>query len=156
LILIAAATAPLLTDLGGGRYTFGWYAGRASFAFAACVLLAVVLSELATLHGTLARMVARLREQTQTLFEETERRETAETISASSRQRQEIAERSEEALRRAYREARKRQQEAESLATVARTINTLDLDAALRNIAESACALLEADVATVYRLDASG
>ena len=42
---------------------------------------------------------------------------------------------------------------AEALAAGARTINTLDLDAALQNIIESACALLKAQVATVFRLD---
>jgi hypothetical protein len=64
--------------------------------------------------------------------------------------------RSENALRDAYQEGRRRQQEAESLARVARTINTLDLDAALEGIAESASTLLGADVATVFRLDAGG
>jgi PAS domain S-box-containing protein len=43
--------------------------------------------------------------------------------------------------------------EAESLAAVARTINTLDLDAALESIAESASVLLRAEVAALYRLD---
>ena len=42
---------------------------------------------------------------------------------------------------------------AEALAAVARTINTLDLDAALQNITESACGLLDAHIATVFRLD---
>src|SRR5262245_21817672 len=42
---------------------------------------------------------------------------------------------------------------AEALAAGARTINTLDLDAALQNIIESACGLLKAHVATVFRLD---
>jgi signal transduction histidine kinase/CheY-like chemotaxis protein len=52
-----------------------------------------------------------------------------------------------------YHDARTRQREAESLAAIARTINTLDLDAALRNITDSACALLQGDVAVLYRLD---
>ncbi len=64
--------------------------------------------------------------------------------------------RAEEALRGAYEEARKRQRAAESLAAVARTINTLDLAGVLQAIAESASTLLEADVATVFRLDANG
>ena len=42
---------------------------------------------------------------------------------------------------------------AEALAAVARTINTLDLGAALQNITESAGALLQAQVATLFRLD---
>src|SRR6185503_6473920 len=42
---------------------------------------------------------------------------------------------------------------AEALASVARTINTLDLDAALQNITQSACELLQAHVATLFRLD---
>jgi PAS domain S-box-containing protein len=56
-------------------------------------------------------------------------------------------------LRAAYQDARTRQREAEILATVARTINTLDLDTALQKIVESASGLLEADVATLFRLD---
>jgi PAS domain S-box-containing protein len=59
--------------------------------------------------------------------------------------------RADEALRAAYVEARKRQREAESLAGVARTLNTLNLDAMLQIIADSACALLEAEAATVFR-----
>jgi PAS domain S-box-containing protein len=58
------------------------------------------------------------------------------------------------ALRAAYQDARTRQREAESLAAVARTINTLDLDTALQKIVESASTLLVADVATLFRLDA--
>jgi signal transduction histidine kinase len=42
----------------------------------------------------------------------------------------------------------------ESLAAVARTLNTLDLPAVLENIVESACTILSAEVATLYRLDA--
>jgi len=45
LTLIAAAAGPLLTSLGGRRYTFGWYAGRASFAFASLVILLVLMAE---------------------------------------------------------------------------------------------------------------
>jgi signal transduction histidine kinase/CheY-like chemotaxis protein len=55
---------------------------------------------------------------------------------------------------RLYDDACKRQREAENLATVARSINTLDLAAVLQGIAESACTLLEAEVATLFRLDA--
>ncbi len=61
--------------------------------------------------------------------------------------------RADESLRAAYVEARKRQREAESLASVARTLNTLNLDAVLQTIAESACALLDAEAATVFRLE---
>jgi len=56
-------------------------------------------------------------------------------------------------LEDAYHYASKRQREAESLASIVQTINTLDLDAALRHIAENACTLLEADVAAVFGLD---
>ena len=59
----------------------------------------------------------------------------------------------ERSLRHAYEDARRRQREAESLAAVARTINTLEFDAALQKIAESACGLLDADVAALFRLD---
>jgi PAS domain S-box-containing protein len=63
--------------------------------------------------------------------------------------------RAEESLRDAAEEARKRQGHAESLAAVARSLNTLELDAVLQSISTSACALLDADVATVFRLDAA-
>jgi signal transduction histidine kinase/ActR/RegA family two-component response regulator len=43
----------------------------------------------------------------------------------------------------------------ESLVAVARMLNTLDLDAVLGTIVESACTLLDAEVATVFRLDAA-
>jgi PAS domain S-box-containing protein len=56
-------------------------------------------------------------------------------------------------LQAAYQDARTRQREAESLAAVARSINTLDLDTALQKIVESASGLLAADVATLFRLD---
>src|SRR5262249_37450584 len=56
-------------------------------------------------------------------------------------------------LEDAYHYASKRQREAESLASIVQTINTLDLDAALRHIAENACTLLEADLAAVFGLD---
>jgi len=62
--------------------------------------------------------------------------------------------RAEQALETAYQEARQRQREAESLATISRTINTLDRDAVLRDVAESACALLRADIAAVFGLEA--
>jgi hypothetical protein len=45
LTLVAAAAGPLLTELGGRRYTFGWYAGRASFAVASCVILVVLIAK---------------------------------------------------------------------------------------------------------------
>jgi PAS domain S-box-containing protein len=62
--------------------------------------------------------------------------------------------RGETVLEAAYEDARRRQREAESLAALARTLNMLDLDRALQNVAESACTLLECAVATVFRLDA--
>lgn len=65
LTLVASTTGPLLTELGGRRYASGWYAGRASFAFASCVLLAVLLAEFVKLQGALAHTLARLRRQTE-------------------------------------------------------------------------------------------
>jgi signal transduction histidine kinase/ActR/RegA family two-component response regulator len=62
----------------------------------------------------------------------------------------------EERPRRAYEDARKRQREAESLAAVVRTLNTLDVGAVLQSVVESACGLLDADLATVFRLDPTG
>jgi PAS domain S-box-containing protein len=61
----------------------------------------------------------------------------------------------EESLRDAFDETRIRQRHAESLASVARSLNTLELDAVLQSISTSACALLDAEIATVFRLDAS-
>jgi signal transduction histidine kinase len=156
LTLVASATGPLLTDLGGRRYTFGWYAGRAGFAFASWVLLAALLTEFMRLHGVLEQTLARLRYQAEALTAEVQRREAAETDNVSIRQRQELAEQAQEMLRAAYLDTRNRQREAESLAAVARTINTLELGAVLQNIAESAASLLNADVAAVFRLDAVG
>ena len=61
------------------------------------------------------------------------------------------------AVRARQAELVQRSAQLEALAAVARTINTLDLDTALQSIAESARALLEAEVAAVFRLDeASG
>ena len=76
-------------------------------------------------------------------------RDVADSLVAAAGQR-DRAEAEREGLFAREREARAA---AEALAAVARTINTLDLDAALQNITESACALLRAHVATLFRLD---
>lgn len=78
LALVAAITAPLVTSLGGQRYTFGWYAGRLGFTFASSVLLCVLLSEVVMLQHALARSVASLKTQAKVLQEEIERRELTE------------------------------------------------------------------------------
>jgi signal transduction histidine kinase/putative methionine-R-sulfoxide reductase with GAF domain len=62
--------------------------------------------------------------------------------------------RAEQALQAAYEDARRRQREAESLASVARALSTPDLDTVLQTITERACMLLDAEVATLFRLDA--
>src|SRR6266850_1042256 len=69
-------------------------------------------------------------------------RDVADSLVAAAGQR-DRAEAEREGLFAREREARAA---AEALAAVARTINTLDLDAALQNITESACALLRAAV----------
>jgi len=76
-------------------------------------------------------------------------REVVDSLVAAAGQR-DRAEAEREAVLGREREARAA---AEALAAIARTINTLDLAAALQNITESACALLRAHVATVFRLD---
>jgi signal transduction histidine kinase/CheY-like chemotaxis protein len=76
-------------------------------------------------------------------------REVGDALAAAGDERDRAEAEREELLAR-EREARAA---AEALAAGARTINTLDLDAALHNIIESACALLKAHVATVFRLD---
>jgi signal transduction histidine kinase len=76
-------------------------------------------------------------------------REVGDALVAAGAQR-DRAEAEREQLLAREREARAA---AEALAAGARTINTLDLDAALQNIAESACTLLQAHVATVFRVD---
>ena len=76
--LVAAAAGPILTDLGARRYTFGWYAGRVSFAFASAVLLFVLLAEFARLQRALAGTVESLQAQTRLLEAEIARRELAE------------------------------------------------------------------------------
>jgi signal transduction histidine kinase/CheY-like chemotaxis protein len=76
-------------------------------------------------------------------------REVGDALVAAGAERDRAEAEREELLAR-EREARAA---AEALAAGARTINTLDLDAALQNITESACTLLQAHVATVFRLD---
>jgi signal transduction histidine kinase len=78
LALVAAAAGPVLTDLGGQRYTFGWYAGRVSFAVASAVLLSVLLAEFVRLQHALARTVGGLEAQAKVLQLEIERRELME------------------------------------------------------------------------------
>jgi signal transduction histidine kinase/ActR/RegA family two-component response regulator len=76
-------------------------------------------------------------------------REVGDALAAAGAQRDRAEAEREELLAR----ERQAREAAEALAAGARTINTLDLDAALQNIAESACTLLQAHVATVFRLD---
>ncbi len=76
-------------------------------------------------------------------------REVGDSLVAAAEQRDRAEAEREDLLGR-ERDARAA---AEALAAVARTINTLDLDAALQNITESACALLRAHVATLFRVD---
>lgn len=78
LALVAAAAGPVLTNLGGQRFTFGWYAGRLSFAFASAVVLCVLLAEFVRLQHALARTVDGLQTQTKALQSEIERRELTE------------------------------------------------------------------------------
>jgi signal transduction histidine kinase/ActR/RegA family two-component response regulator len=81
LTLVAAAAGPLLTELGGRRYTFGWYAGRASFAVASCVILVVLIAKFVRLQIALARALDRVRSQAEALAAEIARRESAEAAS---------------------------------------------------------------------------
>ena len=76
-------------------------------------------------------------------------REVGDSLVAAAAQRDRAEAEREDLLGR-ERDARAA---AEALAVVARTINTLDLDAALQNITESACTLLRAHVATLFRVD---
>jgi signal transduction histidine kinase len=78
LALIAAAWGPILTDIGGERYTFGWYAGRVSFIIASAVLLVVLLAESLRLQRALARAVTELELRARLLRAEMDRRELAE------------------------------------------------------------------------------
>jgi len=78
LALVAASVGPVLTDLGGQRYTFGWYAGRVSFVFASYTLLAVLLVEFARLQQALSTAVQRLEAQAIELTDAIQRRERAE------------------------------------------------------------------------------
>jgi signal transduction histidine kinase len=78
LVLVAAALGPVLTDLGGRRYTFGWYAGRVSFLLASYVLLAVLVSEFVKMQHALAAAVVRLGKQTEDLTAEVKRRQAVE------------------------------------------------------------------------------
>jgi signal transduction histidine kinase len=78
LTLVAAAAGPILTDLGGRRYTFGWYAGRMSFLVSSYVLLAVLMAEFVKLQHALGAAVLRLGTRTAELTAEVGRRELAE------------------------------------------------------------------------------
>jgi signal transduction histidine kinase len=82
----------------------------------------------------------------------TDIREIGEVVASlvEAAEQRDRAEAEREAVLGREREARAA---AEALAAVARTINTLDLAAALQNITESACTLLRAYVSTVFRLD---
>ena len=79
----------------------------------------------------------------------TEQKRAARALAAA---RDELARQVDNLERLRDRERRAREA-AESLAAVARTINTLEIDATLGNVTESACTLLRADVAALYRVD---
>jgi signal transduction histidine kinase len=78
LTLVACSLGPLLIDLGGAPYTFGWYAGRASFALGTGIVLLQMLIGMVRLQARLTDGMAAMREQTRLLQGEIARRELAE------------------------------------------------------------------------------
>lgn len=64
LALAAIAFGNLLSALGGGRYTVGWYACRLSWAASSCVLLLYFMAQFVRQHGLLVRTTDDLEERT--------------------------------------------------------------------------------------------
>jgi signal transduction histidine kinase len=89
-VLLATSVSPVLTDLGGQRYTLGWYAGRACFLFASYVLLAVLLKEFVQIQQALAAAFVRAAHQADALEREVDRRTLAERRLVSSERNQAI------------------------------------------------------------------
>jgi signal transduction histidine kinase len=89
-VLLATSVSPVLTDLGGQRYTLGWYAGRACFLFASYVVLAVLLKEFVQMQQAVAAAFVRAAHQADALKQEVDRRTLAERRVVASERNQAI------------------------------------------------------------------
>jgi signal transduction histidine kinase/CheY-like chemotaxis protein len=149
---VALGIPPAVVD-GAAARSLMVYGGGIMVSLALGIVAAVlmgrrIVAPMSTLRAAAAALGRRERlESPATDIHEI--REVGDALAAAGAQR-DRAEAEREALFAREREARAA---AEALAAGARTINTLDLDAALQNIFESACTLLQAHVATVFRLD---
>jgi PAS domain S-box-containing protein len=64
LALAAMALGNVLSAVGGGRYTLGWYACRLSWGASACVMLLYFMAQFVRQHGQLERTTGDLAERT--------------------------------------------------------------------------------------------
>lgn len=78
--LLAMLGGLVLSTLGGGRYTAGWYLARASYLLGGTVVLVLLLERIARLQQSLVATVASLARQTEHLQAEIHKREAAEIM----------------------------------------------------------------------------
>lgn len=78
--LLAMLGGLVLSTIGGGRYTAGWYAARASYLLGGTVVLVLLLGRIARLQQTLVSSVESLARQTQYLQAEIQKREATEMM----------------------------------------------------------------------------
>lgn len=78
LVLLANAIGHVVSNVGGARFTAGWYALRAFDLVASSVVLALLLTEVIRAQLALKGTVSALESRTQALHAEVQRREIAE------------------------------------------------------------------------------
>lgn len=70
----------ILSNIGGGRYTVGWYAARGSYLLGSTVVLVLLLERIARLQQSLVNTVESLAKQTEHLQAEIQKREATEMM----------------------------------------------------------------------------
>jgi signal transduction histidine kinase/CheY-like chemotaxis protein len=78
--LLAWLGGLIISAIGGGRFSYGWYASRVSYIAAGSVVLGALLSYLARLQQSLIAANEHLAEQTQVLQSEIQKREASEVM----------------------------------------------------------------------------
>jgi len=78
--LLAMLGGLVISTLGGGRYTMGWYAARASYLLGGTVVLVLLLERIARLQQSLVSTVESLARQTEHLQAEIQKREATEMM----------------------------------------------------------------------------
>lgn len=78
--LLAMLGGIILSTVGGGRYTLGWYAARASYVLGGTVVLILLLERIARMQQSLVDSVESLARQTQHLQAEIQKREATEMM----------------------------------------------------------------------------